>query len=405
MTDGLSIGRRVAWYRRRRGMPQEVLADMVERTVDWLSKVENDRIQLDRLSVIARLAQALDVTVGDLVGEPSMSSPAAESDIRTVPALRDVLLDYGHLAPPPGIQPAAGPASLDSLRRELAAVMDAYQASRYETTTARLPDLIRASHVAVETSPDHDLPAAHAVLALSYQAAAAILTKLGEGDLAWIAAERGLTAARQSDSTIVMGSLFRSVAHTLLATGRLRHALRLTDEAAASLQPQLGTASPEYLSVYGMLFLSGAMAASRLADAGTTRAFLQEAEESARRLGRDANHLWTAFGPTNVAIHRAATAMELGDFQSAIQLSAGLDLSALPVERRVRHALDVARAYTARRHTDEAVAVVLGAERLAPEQVRYHAMSRQLVLHWLRQVRSRPGRHLAGLARRMRLVA
>ena len=35
---------------------------------------------------------------------------------------------------------------------------------------------------------------AYELLALSYQAAASVLTKLGKADLAWIAAERGLTA-------------------------------------------------------------------------------------------------------------------------------------------------------------------------------------------------------------------
>jgi transcriptional regulator with XRE-family HTH domain len=70
MTDTLTVGERVAWYRRRRGMTQEVLAGLVARTVDWLGKVENNRIQLDRLSVIKSLADALDVTVGDLIAEP-----------------------------------------------------------------------------------------------------------------------------------------------------------------------------------------------------------------------------------------------------------------------------------------------------------------------------------------------
>ncbi|MFD2766418.1 hypothetical protein ACFSX1_19960, partial [Micromonospora eburnea] len=44
------------------------------------------------------------------------------------------------------------------------------------------------------------------------------------------------------------------------------------------------------------------MAAARSNDAGTTRAFLAAADHAASQLGADANHLWTAFGPTNVAI-------------------------------------------------------------------------------------------------------
>jgi transcriptional regulator with XRE-family HTH domain len=402
MTEQLTIGRRVAWYRRRRGMTQQILADVMRRTVDWVSKVENDRIPVDRLSVIAELAEALDVTIGDLLAEPSLMDWTRDSGSHTIPALRNALLDYRQITPLFG-GAGAEPPSLAELRHQLSEVMDAYQASRYGAMTRRLPVLLAHAHAAAEANDD--ARGEHAVLALSYQAAAAVLTKLGEGDLAWIAADRGLVAARRSGDTVIVGSLFRSVAHTLLATGRFKAAVQLTEEATAHLQPGLGSATPEYLSVYGMLFLAGAIAASRSDDRGTTRMFLSEADHAARRLGADANHLWTAFGPTNVAIHRVATAMELGDFQIAIDLSSRIDASAMPVERRIRHALDVAHAHTARRRTDQAMEIVLRAERVAPEQVRYHAMSRQLVVQWLRQCRGTPSRDLGELARRMRLVA
>jgi len=383
-------------------MTQEVLADIIQRTTDWVSKVENDRIPVDRLSVIEQLAEALDVTIGDLVAEPSLMDWTPDTGSRTVPALRDALLDYRQITPLLRASSDAEPASLDALRSRLSEVMDAYQASRYGLMTRQLPGLLAQAHATADRDED---PGPQSVLALTYQAAAAILTKLGEGDLAWIAADRGLVAARRSDDPVIVGSLFRSVTHTLLATGRFKAAVELTEAAAAHLQPGLRSATPAYLSVYGMLFLAGAMAASRADDRATTRVFLADADETARRLGADANHLWTAFGPTNVTIHRVATAMELGDYQVAIDLSSRIDTSTLPVERRVRHALDVAHAFTARRRTDQAVDVLLRAERLAPEQVRYHAMSRQLVMQWLRQCRGAPSRHLGDLARRMKLVA
>jgi len=67
MTDALTVSERVGWYRRSRGMTQEVLAGPVARTVDWLGMVENNRLHLDRLSVIKALADALVVTVDDLI--------------------------------------------------------------------------------------------------------------------------------------------------------------------------------------------------------------------------------------------------------------------------------------------------------------------------------------------------
>lgn len=80
-------------------MSQEVLAGLVGRTVDWLSKVENGRIEIDRLSVIRAVAEALDVAMGDLLGDPTLLDWSAESGHRTVAALRETLLDYRQISP------------------------------------------------------------------------------------------------------------------------------------------------------------------------------------------------------------------------------------------------------------------------------------------------------------------
>jgi len=107
------------------------------------------------------------------------------------------------------------------------------------------------------------------------------LTKIGEADLAWIASDRGLGAAQTSGDLVVIGSLFRSVTHSLLANGRFAAAIQMTNDAAGLLQADLGSASPEYLSVYGTLFLAGSIAASRADDRASTREFLNEAGEAA----------------------------------------------------------------------------------------------------------------------------
>jgi hypothetical protein len=88
----------------------------------------------------------------------------------------------------------------------------------------------------------------------------------------------------------------------------------------------------------------------------------------------------------------------------ALDIGPALDTSALPTERRVRHLLEVARAYSARNRREEGLAIVLDAERMAPEQVRHHYISRQLVLTWMRQQRTKPSLELAGLASRLRLT-
>jgi len=79
-----TIGERVGWYRRRRGMSQEACAGLVERTTDWLSKVENGRRDLDRLSMIRALADVLRVSVGDLAD--TYEPPTRQATLTQFPA-------------------------------------------------------------------------------------------------------------------------------------------------------------------------------------------------------------------------------------------------------------------------------------------------------------------------------
>ena len=82
-------------------------------------------------------------------------------------------------------------------------------------------------------------------------------------------------------------------------TGRFHAGVQLTEAAAGVLPPYLSSrADDALLSVYASLFLTGAVAASRAEDRQTTTAFFHEAQENASRLGRDANAMWIAFGPT-----------------------------------------------------------------------------------------------------------
>jgi transcriptional regulator with XRE-family HTH domain len=245
----LTVGERIAWYRRRRGMSQEVLAGIVGRTVDWLSKIENNKIELDRLSVIRSVAEVLDVAVGDLVGEPSLLDWNADSGTKTVPALRDALLNYRQLSPF-AQGPVADAPSVTELTGAVDEVWSAYQDSRYGFVVAKLPQVLSSAQAATQAHEGDGRDRSFALLALSYQATAVFLTKLGEVDLAWVAAERGFTSAQRSGDMVVIGSLFRSVTHTLLSTGRYQEAIQLTNDAAAYLQP--GLAEPRSTDAIGV---------------------------------------------------------------------------------------------------------------------------------------------------------
>ncbi len=52
----LSIGERIRFYRRRRGISQVVLAGLLGRSVSWVEKVERGARRVDRMSVVAEIA-------------------------------------------------------------------------------------------------------------------------------------------------------------------------------------------------------------------------------------------------------------------------------------------------------------------------------------------------------------
>jgi tetratricopeptide (TPR) repeat protein len=329
----------------------------------------------------------------------SLGDPGDHGAALLASGLRAALLGYGHVALPEGpVDATADPVHV--LERDVGSVLALYQASQYSQMLDALPGVVYGCQRAAVAYRGHEGRRAQAMLALSYQSAAVILPKLGDAVLAWVAAERGLLAAERSANPNVIASLLRSIAYVHQCCGRYETALQVTEDAARFMRASLEMSAPAGLSLYGTSFLAGAMAAARKGDKATVRAYLRQASDAAGRLGKDGNHLWTAFGPSNVTIHRVGTAVELGNTQAAIRLASCVRLAGLLPERRARHAFDVARAYRESGKPGEALTVLLEAERLVPEQVRSHAAGRQAAAELLRAARSRPGPELLAFARR-----
>jgi transcriptional regulator with XRE-family HTH domain len=408
--EQLSIGERVALYRRRRGMPQAVLAGLVGRTESWVSQVERGALPLDRLSVIEDLARALKVKPSELLGQPFLMHPSDGGDRPGILAVRDALMSYNGISTI--LHPTAEgtePPDLVVLRREVDALWQAFQASRYSKLGAMLPQVLSAAQLAVRELTGDDRRVACELLAETYHATNGAMTKLGEVELAWVAADRSIVAADQAENPLLVAASARLLAHALLAMGNAKKAQELTTAAVALLEPRLDRASPAHLSVYGALFQKGAIAAARRDDPATARDLLAEAERAADLLGEDRNELWTAFGPTNVQIHRVSAAVELGDGGRAVELARAVTparLARLPVlERRAHFLVDLARAYGQWGKDAEAEQALLDAEQLAPEEVHYQPLVRELTRDLLRRERRAVRPRLRRLAARLGVLA
>jgi hypothetical protein len=151
--------------------------------------------------------------------------------------------------------------------------------------------------------------------------------------------------------------------------------------------------APTTISVSGALWLIGAILTARRTDRAEAARRPRVAEGLAATLGRDANLAWTAFGPTNVAIHRVSVAAKLGDPAQALRASADVDPDRLPRglnSRRAQIHLDLAWAHVQRRRDSAALLHLMEAEQVAAESVRYNVVVRGLVREMLtRQKRSR----------------
>ena len=151
--------------------------------------------------------------------------------------------------------------------------------------------------------------------------------------------------------------------------------------------------------------LTGALVASRSGDRAEAGNFLREAALAADHLDGDGNDRRTAFGPGNVAIHRVTVAVDLAQPGEALRAASEVNPKALPggfLERRATLFVEIARARALRRERAEAVASLIEAERVAPEEVRYNAMVHELVRSMLRTERRRHATpSLASLAHRL----
>ena len=402
--DQLSTGERIAHYRARRGMTQSVLSALVGRSEDWLSKIERGEREIRRVDVLADLARALRVTLGDLIGQPVLAEDERQND--DVPAVRDALMSPRLLSRTLFRSVTPPPPDLGAVRRLASFSWDDYQAGRLGRVVAALPGLIQTAQLLEDAAEEPGARPADrlAVSARIHHLAATTLMKFGETDLSWIAAERALRAADRSADPLVLGSAARAATHALLGMGRYSEAIELGATAVDWMRTHAVANNDVALSLTGMLHLRLAVAAARRVDRAAAEQFLADAGAAADALGRDANLWHTGFGPTNVALHRAAAALDLGDIAYVVDTAPRVTVAHMPVERAVSYRLDLARGLSLAARDASALEVLLEAEQVAPGIVHHSVIARETVRELHRRDRNRNST-LSALAERCRAVA
>jgi transcriptional regulator with XRE-family HTH domain len=151
-----------------------VLAGLVGRSESWLSQVERGKRGVDSHSVLVRLAEVLQVDIGELTG----SADRDETGRRAYPAatlIEQAMMSYGTPGPLDGGEESGRAVSLDFLRAQARCAYQAYQATRYDAAGRILPGLIRDVETAARTVGSAS-PAACTVRARVYDTTAALLS-------------------------------------------------------------------------------------------------------------------------------------------------------------------------------------------------------------------------------------
>ncbi|MFI7432644.1 helix-turn-helix domain-containing protein [Micromonospora haikouensis] len=378
----LPVGRRVAYWRGRRKLSQQVFADRLGKSKSWVDKVERGVRSLDRVSTLHEIAAVLRIDAAVLLGRDTQPADVT-GRVEGVEQVREALSTYDFAVGRSATTAAVVPA--DRLARDAAHAWLSFQYARYPQVTAMLPDLLAAAQRAHADDP----AAGRAVLVEAYRVTASLLTKLGEAELAWLAADRAMLTA--TGDPILVAAATVQLGQALRAYGRTQAAVSTAQAAAYRIAPpDPDDAQPPELSLCGTLLVQAALAAARHGDDRTAADLIDEAAAMAARVGDGQDHHRTAFGPAAVDLARVAAALDLGNAHEAVvwhrRATKRVGWRWLPAEHRAAHLLDAARAYLYTDDPGNAARVLAEADRTAPAEVRHRPAARNIVA----QVARRP---------------
>ena len=294
------------------------------------------------------------------------------------------------------------PPDLPTLAAAVASAKRDYQACHYSEVARILPALLSRLQAACAVLDGQDRLTACTLSAEAHHVAASILLKISDHGLGWLAADRSMQAARASEDPVTIASSARIITHAMMSGKHYRAATDTASTLAARFDRDVPAHDPESLSVYGSLLLRGAIAAAQHDNRRGAHELLTEAGEAARRLGEDRNLRWTAFGPTNVSLHRVNIAVTLGDAGTAIDVARTVELGKIDVtERKASFLMDTARAFLQCGRHERAYLALRAAEEVAPEEITGRPAAHRLVRDLMTTAPLSIQRHAEDFARRI----
>ncbi|MFJ6783833.1 helix-turn-helix domain-containing protein [Streptomyces yangpuensis] len=334
------IGRRLAEWRTRRGITAAELAVQSSLPEQMISDLESGRDWVDQHHILASLAAGLQLEPAELTGQPYGPSG---TDHATVHATA------WHLRRQLAIVASRGAVAIEPTESELAgqteAVRQAEAAGDDHALALALPALLDLT----TSSAARGAEAVRAARTTAYVAGSGLLRRLGYRDLAWSLLQQAEVADPGED-------------HVLVEEVRLLVSMGLAEQAIIRAERFRGARPSVELTCA----------------TGLAHAVARQEEKAARLLEEAASRAADVPGTTEVAVTRAAFALESRSLEELLALEVS-DSPVAPAGKRAALLLFSAAAWARRGDTGRAAERLAAAEGAAPLYLRLEPLARELL--------------------------
>jgi transcriptional regulator with XRE-family HTH domain len=357
-------GARVAQLRKARALTQTALARRAGVSVSLLSKIEvGDRTLTP--DIAAALARTFQISLGALYGEAEVAEDQGVllEDLRT--AVRRY--DIPDQAPVP---------DLAQLRGDLDRAITLREQTDLAALLRMLPGLLTRATTYAHAAAS---PQGWALLADVYSVVYALAARNRWMDLVEVAPARQAWAVGQQPNPLATAVAARDRAGTFLNCGDFDGGLNVVDRAIVAAEAALS--GPERAFATGTLHLRGMTLAGRINDRAEAYRHIHAAWTAAEEFPDDLQRHNQIFGPANTATHVLATEGDLGRPRDVIRLADELTSNdtGLPPTRLGPVHINTARAQLDLGDRDGAQTSLVQAWNVAPQMVKIHPMSREVL--------------------------